>query len=71
MSAYNSGERLCRPDGNGCVCGECIHRSAPFKDKPEGCYGPGCTDCDPDRTELDDGEDYGPVKKCDFFEREK
>ena len=59
---------LVPPEGNGCLCGVCIHRRLE-NNPPEDCHGGGCTDCDPDRTEPDDDEDYGPWRECKFFKR--
>ena len=67
MSALGTGEKPCRPDGNGCLCGICIYRKAAYENRPKECISGGCIDCDPDRIEPDTAEDYGPVRECAVF----
>lgn len=71
MSALGTGDKPCRPDGNGCLCGICKYRKAGFENSPKECRGGGCIDCDPDRTEPDTDTEFGPVLDCSCFEVSK
>ena len=64
MSSFRG--EICKPWINGCLCSICKYRRAP-KGAPKECHGGGCMDCDPERTEPDDGDDYGPTRECKFF----
>ena len=66
MSALNTGDKPCSPDGNGCLCPVCV-RWRTEEDVPIECHKGACIDCDPDRTEPDTLEDYGPTKECPHF----
>lgn len=69
MSAFNFGEKLCGPgpDENGCLCPVCVNFKKEISVVPNGCAPHACGNCDPDRTEPDNGEDYGPTRECEHF----
>lgn len=49
MSSRGTGAKPCEEI---CVCATCVKHCG------------GCIDCDPDRTEPDDEDGYGPTKEC-------
>ncbi len=69
MSAFNFREKLCGPglDEDRCLCPACESFRKEYTDVPIGCAPHACGNCDPDRTEPDDGEDYGPMRECEHF----
>lgn len=69
MSAFNFGGKPCGPgpEENGCLCPACKYFRKEHEEVPEGCSPHACGNCDPDRTEPDDGQDYGPMRECKHF----
>ena len=69
MSAFNFGEKPCGPGPEeiGCLCPACKYFRKKQEEVPKGCSPHACGNCDPDRTEPDDGQDYGPMRECKYF----